>query len=314
MELRTEVTVNPLPFSIGHKDKVMLMGSCFTNNINAKLIKHGFETFDNPYGITFNPLSLSKQLKEIIEYKKYTDEDISEANGRFFSFQHHSSFSNVHFYDLLVNINESITKARLFLKEAKVLFISIGTAWSWGHIEKSCIVNNCHKVPAKEFDLVLGECRDINKEFQDVFEMLNHFNPDLQIVFTISPVRHLRNGAVNNSRSKSVLISSVHNLVDEYSQAHYFPSYEILMDDLRDYRFYNDDMVHPSDKALEYVWSKFGDAFFEPKTKEANQETAKVRAMLDHRPFNPESEEYHKFLDKLEVKKSRLKKEYDISL
>ena len=314
MKLRTEINVQPFPFHIDHQSKVMLMGSCFTQNIGSKLRDNQFETLCNPYGITFNPLSLSKQIVEVVNQKHYTTDDLIERNDHFVSFSHHSSFNRGHKYEMLVDINESIDRAHHFLKEADVLIVSIGTAWVWGHMEQSRIVNNCHKIPAKEFELVLTKPEHIYQEFAEVFRLLDEFNPKLQIVFTISPVRHWRSGAVENSRSKSVLISSVHDLVDAHSNCHYFPSYEIMIDDLRDYRFFEDDLIHPSDMAIEYIWSKFGEGFFNAKTVAANSSVGKVKSMMEHRPFNPEGEEYQKFLQKLELRKEELEKEHGISI
>ncbi len=312
MKFRTEISLLPFPLQISHQDQIMLMGSCFTENIGVHLAQNKFKILENPYGITFNPLSVMLQLREILDQHKYQNSHLDWVNQRFISFNHHSVFASATAQDLTQKINLNIEEAHQFLKTAKVLFISLGTAWVWQHTAKNTFVNNCHKVPAKQFNYRLAAANKMVVNFTETLKSLTQFNPNLQVVFTVSPVRHWRNGAVNNSRSKAVLINAVNQLSDDFTNVHYFPSYEIMMDDLRDYRFYEDDLLHPSKVAINYIWKKFGDAFFSDKTKEANLAIAKINAMQNHRHINTNPTELDKFNAKLKLRKDELKVKFGL--
>jgi hypothetical protein len=314
MHFRTEIQVAPSPFNLTHKDDIFLMGSCFTENIGVKLEHFGFNPFSNPYGITFNPLSLAQQLQEILRQKQYSEDELLSFKNQHLSLQHHSSFNHTIVDEILNNINENIEKAHHKLKSAKVLFLSLGSSWVWRYNTSGKLVNNCHKIPTSEFTKEILSADEITQAFDEVLAEIKDFNTNLKVVFTVSPVRHWRHGATENSRSKAILLNAVHRLNDNFSFLDYFPSYEIMMDDLRDYRFYTDDMLHPSAKAIEYIWQKFGDAFFTPKTQEANKLVDKVRSMETHRFMSNNKLEQQKFNTKLEQRKAELSSKYGISL
>ncbi len=314
MKFRTEIEVNPFPFSINHKSRVLLVGSCFTSNIGDRLENAGFKTFSNPFGITFNPISLSKQIAHIIKGYQFSENELTEFQGQFLSFEHHSSFNNQSSLSALKDINSSITRAQTELKTTDVLFLSLGSAWVWERKESKKIVNNCHKVPAKEFNKKLLSSIEIKTALEQIMADLKRFAPNLNVVFTLSPVRHWRHGAVENSRSKSLLQCCIHDIVNAHANAHYFPSYEIMMDDLRDYRYYADDMLHPSQKAIDYIWMKFGEAFLTSQTKLALELVNKVRAMQRHRTKSNDVEAHEKFKKKLSSRMEELRSRYGIEL
>jgi hypothetical protein len=314
MKFRTEIEVNPFSFSINHKSKVVLMGSCFTSNIGDKLEYCGFQTLSNPFGITFNPISLASQVSQIIAGHDFSEKDLVEFQGQYLSFDHHSSFNNQDSAAALDAINGSIERARASLKDAEVLFLSLGSAWVWERKENGEIVNNCHKIPAREFTKKLLTYSEISNALDSMMKELKLFVPNLNVVFTLSPVRHWRHGAVENAHSKSLLHSAIQSEVYKNKQAHYFPSYEIMMDDLRDYRFYANDMIHPSEKAIDYIWNKFGDAFFSSETKVAIDLVNKLRAMQNHLVKSNDEEALEKFNLKLLDRIHQLKTVYGIEL
>jgi hypothetical protein len=314
MTFRTEIEVTPFPFSLDHKSKVVLMGSCFTSNIGEKLEFSGFETLANPFGITFNPISLANQITQIVGKRTYSLKDLNKNQDQYFSFQHHSSFNNNDADLMLAKIISSIKEATEMLKTAQVLFISLGSAWVWERKENGQIVNNCHKVPLSEFNKKLLSYDEALASLQNITNALKGFTPNANVVFTVSPVRHWRHGAVENMHSKSILHSAVQNVVEMNQNVHYFPSYEIMMDDLRDYRFYADDMLHPSQKAINYIWEKFGDGFFSAHTKDAIALVNKVRTMQNHHIKSPTKTNLTKFNRKLMERISELKAVYDIEL
>ena len=314
MKFRTEIQVNPFPFSIDHNSSIVLMGSCFTSNIGDKLKRSGFQTMSNPFGITFNPISLADQVSKIRRGYIYSEKDLVEFQNQYLSFDHHSSFNNQDSTLALEAINNSIEIAREKLKVAHTLFISLGSAWVWERKENEAIVNNCHKIPAGEFNKKVLTDSEISNALDSMMKELMLIAPNLNVVFTLSPIRHWRHGAVENMYSKSLLHSAIQDIVSKNTMAHYFPSYEIMMDDLRDYRFYADDMLHPSEKAIDYIWEKFGDGFFSTETKEAVQLVNKVRAMQNHRLKSKDEEALVKFNLKLSSRIQELENVYGVKL
>jgi hypothetical protein len=314
MKFRTEIEVNPFSFALNHQSKVLLMGSCFTTNMGEKLTYSGFETLNNPFGITFNPSSVATQVTQILEGRTYVENDLKNHDAKYLSFEHHSSFNHSSAEKVLEAINTNINEASKLLTTAEVLFISLGSAWVWESKESGQIVNNCHKIPVSEFNKKLLSYEEILSSLNTILTALNEYASQLNVVFTISPVRHWRHGAIENMHSKSVLHAATQSVVQDNVQAHYFPSYEIMMDDLRDYRFYTDDLLHPSQQAIEYIWEKFGDAFFSNKTKLANGLVSKIRMMQNHRNVSGSKVEIEKFNLNLEKRIQELKSVYGIEL
>jgi hypothetical protein len=293
MKLSTEVLIPKSNSLIEHKSAILLIGSCFTENIGIKLTENKFDVNVNPNGIIFNPISVVNSLQRIINHKLYTKKELKEHNQQWFSFEHHSCFSSFDKNDCLTQINDSLTEAGEHLKKTKTIFITVGSAWVYEH-EGGGIVANCHKLPNKEFTKRLLSVKEILTAFTAIKEDLKGFN----LVFTVSPVRHAKDGLHENNLSKATLLLAINNLVAQNDNYTYFPAYELVIDELRDYRFYKDDLVHPTDLAVNYVWKKFSDCYFNEATKELNIEIQKVKTAANHNPFNFESNEHQKFIAK----------------
>ncbi|HMK02998.1 MAG TPA: GSCFA domain-containing protein [Ferruginibacter sp.] len=288
---------SPIPFDvkIRHQHNLLLVGSCFTEQIGNKLANHKFSVLDNPNGILFNPVSISRSVISYTGEKQYNETDLFYQNESWNSWEHHSRFSNPDIKACLENINGAGAKAHSFLKKADWLLITLGSAFVY-ELENKAVVANCHKVPTDKFNKRLLPIKEAVIDLQKMIEKAVAFNPGLKIIFTISPVRHLRDGFVENNRSKATLIHAVHQLVENNSNCFYFPAYELVIDDLRDYRFYAEDMVHPNYAATNYVWEKFIAACIDESTKLLMKEVAVIMSAKNHKAFNPASEQHKKFL------------------
>ena len=294
MDFHLEFTPRPFASKIKHSDQLFLAGSCFTEKIGQKLAAHKFRIIDNPNGILFNPISIAKSITSYIENKRYTEADLFYNNELWGSWEHHTRFSRVHAADCLQKINASQEAANTFLQKADWLLLTLGSAFVY-ELENKQVVANCHKVPTDKFRKRLLSVDEVITTLDTLVYRMKQFNPALQVIFTVSPVRHLRDGFVENNRSKATLLNAVHHLVDKFDKLFYFPAYELVIDDLRDYRFYAEDMVHPNYAATNYVWEKFVNACVEEASKELMAEIYKINAAVDHKPFNPDSEAHQKF-------------------
>ncbi len=316
MKFHFEFDIKKLQKPIGLKDKLLLIGSCFTENIGEKLRKHKFTVLENPHGILFNPVSVADAIADYISNKKYTDSDLFSLNESWHSWKHHSRFSGLTQKESLDKINYAIAEAHSYLKEADYLMITLGSAWLYTLTEKAdnaipfSVAANNHKAPSDWFQKKLLHTSDAVYLLNELVKSLQTFNPKLRIIFTISPVRHLREGLVENNRSKSVLIQSVHQLVDNYEHLYYFPAYELVIDDLRDYRFYAEDLVHPNYQATQYVWEKLVEACMEEETKNLMKDIAEINLAYQHKPFNPSTEMHQLFLKNYLKKSKQLTEKY----
>jgi GSCFA family len=295
MDFHLEFTPKPFDIKINHQHKLLLIGSCFTEQIGSKLSNHKFSVLDNPNGILFNPVSICKSISSYIDNKQYTEADLFYRNECWNSWEHHSRFSKPDIEECLNGINESQSKANTFLKNAGWLLITLGSAFVY-ELENKEVVANCHKVPTDKFIKRLLTVEDVFAGLQQMIEKTKAFNPGINIIFTISPVRHLRDGFVENNRSKATLIQAVHRLTEKNSNCFYFPAYELVIDDLRDYRFFAEDMVHPNYAATNYVWEKFIATCIDEPSQQLMKEIAVIVAAKNHKPFNPVSEQHKKFL------------------
>lgn len=316
MLFRTEFSLPKSTFNIAHNSSVFMMGSCFSEHIGAKLSERKFKVLSNPYGILFNPASIARALHDIIDKSVYKVSDLVENNGIFHSLSHHGRFSGIDAQSVLNQINNDIATAHNFLKTAEVIFITYGTAWAYSYNVdsdmKGSVVGNCHKLPASNFTKQLLDVETIVNDFKQLTEKLRNFNENAQIVFTLSPVRHLRDGFEENQISKSVLRLAIHNLVESLDKTSYFPAYELIIDDLRDYRFFEEDMVHPNKQAVNYVWEKFAASFFDESTIAIIKKIEQFTAAINHRPQFPESEAHQKFIAKLNNEIARFETETGI--
>ncbi|MFW5820905.1 MAG: GSCFA domain-containing protein [Bacteroidota bacterium] len=310
MKFRTEINIEPSHFQISYKDPIALIGSCFTKNIGKRLQEILFISDINPFGVVYNPLSVKRSLELLMSEKKYSEGELEYYNGKYFSWEHHSDFSGSKPELTLKKINEKIKTSSSFLKTAKYLFISMGTAWVYRLKTTRQVVCNCHKLPAANFHRELLSIEEITEEYEKLIKDLRKYNPEIRIIFTLSPVRHWKDGAHANQISKSVLNIALDNTINKYEDiCGYFPSYEILLDDLRDYRFYEEDLLHPNQQAIDYIWEKFSDSYFSKETKAYISKIEKLVRAASHKFFDPGSKASGEFRQKQTQKLEQMKKE-----
>lgn len=296
MKFRTDIRISPFSFSIEHPKPIVLLGSCFSNNIGLKLKEFRFKTTINPHGIVFNPHSLAQLICNAIDGFSVDEQMITELGTEFKSFAYHSDISAKNKDDLIQKIAVANVKLSMAIKSADTIFLTLGSSWVYEHIELKQIVSNCHKVGQKEFNKKLLSYSDVFLNLQKAVSCIQKANPSCKIVFTISPIRHIKDGIVENQRSKSHLIAAVHQMVDDFENCFYFPSYELIMDDLRDYRFYERDLIHLNNQAVDYIWEKFGDAFFNDSILENNKLIKKLNSALNHKLLSNDLDSKQKFI------------------
>lgn len=312
MNFRTEIPINKSDFPIDYHSKLLFLGSCFSENIGERFNYYKFQTTVNPFGIIFNSVSLEKLIKRIVEKNYFTEKDIFKYNNLWHCYEVHSELSNSNKEVFLNNLNSVIELTNQQITELSHCFITLGTSWVYRNNQSSEIVANCHKVPQKEFTKVLLSTKQIEESLQNIVSLIHSLNPNVKFVFTVSPVRHSKDGFIENNVSKAHLLSSVYNIgLQRSKEVTYFPSYEIVIDELRDYRFYNEDMLHPNQQAIDYIWEKFSFSFFSNDTIKVAKEIESIQKGLSHRPFNPNTDEHQKFLKHLESKIKELKEKYD---
>lgn len=314
-KFKLTLAAKPSDNKIYYPNKIMLVGSCFTENIGAKFQQHLFDTNENSHGILFNPLSVQNAIIDYLENKQYTTQDLFLLNEVWNSWHHHSRFSGITPQESLEKINSSINKAHDFLKKANHLIITLGSAWLYTLNENApsqhgLIVANNHKAPAQWFNKKLIDVGELIENLTLLVDRLKNFNPHLNITFTISPVRHLREGLVENNRSKAVLIQAVHEIVTSEINVDYFPAYEYVIDDLRDYRFYAEDLVHPNYAATNYVWEKFVETYMSNETQLIMKQIAELQLAKQHKPFFASSNEHQKFIQSCIEKTAVLLNQY----
>jgi hypothetical protein len=276
----------------------MFAGSCFTENIGDRLHALKFPCDINPLGILYNPVSIRNGLEQLVHGKPYTAADLERGDDLWFSYHHHGRFSHRDQNTCLQNINARLSRSAALLKEARYLFLTLGTARVFARKDTGQIVANCHKQPAAIFDHYLLSVDTVTQACTTLIDNLLSHNPQLEIVFTVSPIRHWKDGASGNQLSKSTLIVAVHQLVEQYKQVAYFPAYEIVMDELRDYRFYTSDMLHLDEVAIDYIWQRFAATYISEETLEISAQVDKLLKATQHRPEDIESAGYQTFLER----------------
>jgi hypothetical protein len=318
MQFQLPIDINRLPELIKYQDKILLIGSCFTEHIGNALEELKFSVLQNPNGILFGPDAVCRSLNSYIENKKYSETDIFYLNEVWNSWNHHSRFSHISKEECLKRINESQEKAHTFLKQADWLIITLGSAFGYLLKEETAQapalggkgVANCHRAPAYWFNKEILEIDDIKSMLEDCFRKLKQFNPKLKLIFTVSPVRHIRDGAVENNRSKARLIEAVHFICQKNESAHYFPAYELVIDVLRDYRFYDVDLVHPNYPATEFVLEKFTETCIDESSRELMKEVRQIVIARKHRAFQPETKAHQQFLQTHFERSKELQRKY----
>jgi hypothetical protein len=310
MEFFVPFQIPSFPFSISYQDKILFVGSCFSENIGNKLTSLKFDVLQNPNGILYDPVSISDALFSYIENKPPDEKYLFELNGLWHSWKHHSHFSGINKTEVLQKITDSRSCAHDFLKKAKFLFITFGTAFCYLLKNNSENVANCHKAPANHFTKILLPVEQIKADLLSAITALKIFNPEVKIIITVSPVKHIRDGVIENNRSKSRLIEAAHLIAEEKPGVFYFPAYELINDILRDYRFYKKDMVHPNEQAIDFVFEKFSASFFDNPTTQTMKEIEKVLLAINHKPFAKQGDAHFKFIESQIENISRLEKKY----
>lgn len=296
MNFRTEINLPPSEQKIIYKNNIITFGSCFAENIAEKLILSKFNVLSNPFGVLYNPLSILNSVELLLNDKNFSEDDLILNQEEYHSFYHHSDFSHHDKNYVLEKINQTLEKTRVYLKNTSVITITLGTAWVYQYKESGKIVSNCHKIPAKNFERKRLSVNEVSVSLEKILLGFRSTIPEATVIFTISPIRHWKDGAVENLISKSTLLMGLQEVLAD--NVVYFPSYEIMLDDLRDYRFYESDMLHPSKQAIDYIWEKFKNVFFSEETLQTMKSVEKVVSAFNHRPRNPESEKHQMFLKK----------------
>jgi len=308
---RTEVGVTPHDSKSSYDAHMLFMGSCFATNIGEYFKQTQFNALVNPFGVLYNPFSIANALGKIMDKDaKYALADLTQHNGLWQSFDHHGQFNHENSDICLSRINKSLSEGQCFLKKTNVLFITFGTAWVYQLVENDKIVSNCHKFPATHFNRFLSNVDSIVELYDELFQNLQNLYPKIQVVLTISPVRHWKDGAHGNQLSKAMLHLAVEQLVKRFSNVFYFPAYELLLDDLRDYRFYADDLLHPSKVAIEYIKNKYIDAWLDDNAKQFIRRISKLSKAVCHRPFNTSTVSYSEFIKRTVMQSEQLQKEF----
>ncbi|PHR71395.1 MAG: GSCFA domain-containing protein [Lutibacter sp.] len=314
MNFRTQISIkNKSNNLIDHRSKILLFGSCFTENIGDKLNYFKFQNTVNPFGILFHPKAIENLITSATNKKEYTEKDIFFQNERWHCFEAHSELSSSSKEELIKNLNFRISSTNKQLLESTHLIITLGTSWIYRFIESDTIVANCHKIPQKKFLKELLTVTEISSSLEAIISLIKSVNPKIEILFTVSPVRHLKDGFTENMLSKAHLISAIHNVIEPRNHTHYFPSYEIMMDDLREYRFYKNDMIHPNETAIAYIWQQFKNTWIDTNSIDLIAEIDSIQKGLEHRPFNENSVQHQQFIEGLQLKINKLQENHKIT-
>lgn len=310
MQFTTRIPIAQSNHPIDYNSRVVCLGSCFAVNIGQKFDYFKFRNTANPFGILFSPVALEKCISFAVSKHAFTEADIFFHNERWHCFDAHSDLSHPEKETLLHNFNTAVATMHKALLSATHIIVTLGTAWVYKHLETDSLVANCHKVPQKEFSKHLLSVTEIKDSLQNIITLITQINPQAHITFTISPVRHIKDGFTENQWSKANLIAALHETITEGAKGTYFPSYEIMMDELRDYRFYAEDMIHPSQTAINYIWERFTEACIDPEAAATMQHVDGIQKALQHRPFNPYSAQHTAFTQKLQQKIEALQKQH----
>lgn len=313
MKFTTQIPIAKSNHLIDYNSQIMSLGSCFAENMSSKLSYYKFISCSNPFGILFHPAAIKKLLEHTVNQQQFTEDDIFYNNERWHCFDAHSEVSNTDKQALLNTLNIASNTALTALQNGTHLIITLGTAWVYRFIENNEIVANCHKVSQKQFSKELLSVTQIKECIETIIKIVREVNSHIKFIFTVSPVRHIKDGFTENQWSKANLIVALHETLNTESyklNTAYFPSYEIMMDELRDYRFYAPDMIHPNSVAIDYIWERFTENYISEEAYLIMKEVDAIQKGLQHRTFNPESEEHKAFIEKLQQRADKLKEKY----
>jgi len=298
-KFRTMVEFPKSGEKIGYNSRCLFMGSCFTEEIGGRMLSHKFPVMINPFGTLFNPASICDNLEMLIEGKVFSADDLFRHHEMWFSFSHYTGFDRHDQQECLALVNKSLQEAASWIRQCNYILITLGTAWTFIYKATGKLVANCHKLPSADFTRKLLEPEEIGERFDHMLTVLKNINPRARIIFTVSPVRHWKDGAINNQLSKSILLLGIHRLMKKHSSISYFPAYEIFMDELRDYRFYAADMLHPSETGSSYVWERFCDSWLDEASKNIMAGVTAILKAVAHRPGQSDLPNLKKFSEKL---------------
>ncbi len=316
MQFTTKIPVQKSHFPIDYDSKIMLLGSCFAENMGKKFDYFKFQATTNPFGIIFNAVSLERLIRRAVENRTFTENDIFFHNDLWHCYEVHSELSNADKEEFLSNLNSILESTHRHIASLTHCIITLGTSWVYRNIETNEIVANCHKVSQKQFIKELLSINQIEESLQSIISLIHLVNPNCNFIFTVSPVRHIKDGFAENTQSKAHLITALHSILNKKfstsleltnQNRNYFPSYEIMMDELRDYRFYAEDMLHPNQTAIDYIWIQFFENYISESVFGLMNEICSIQKGLQHRPFNPNTESHKKFVLTLEEKMKKVK-------
>lgn len=310
MNFTTKVPVTQYESPIDYNSSSVSIGSCFADTMGAKFDYFRFRNTVNPFGVIFNPVSIEKIAERIVNRRLFTEKDIFCHNDLWHCYEVHSELSHPDKETFLKSLNAVLESTNSQITESTHILITYGTSWIYRNLDSNEIVANCHKVPQKEFIKEILSVETIGQSIQNTIALIQKINPGCQFIFTISPVRHIKDGFAENQRSKAHLITALHHVIANLPSANYFPSYEIMMDELRDYRFYADDMLHPSQSAIDYIWERFSEKYVSNACFIAMQEVDSIQKGLAHRPFNPDTASHKKFLEGINQKIIKLQEQF----
>ncbi|WP_309642638.1 GSCFA domain-containing protein [Flavobacterium sp.] len=311
MQFTTKVPIPKNHHLIDYDSKIVTLGSCFAVNIAEKFNYYKFQNTVNPFGILFHPLAIHEMIQRAIHQDFFDENNVFFHNERWHCFDAHSDLSAMHQQDLLQNLNQKLADLKLQIESASHILITYGTAWVYTEKTSQKVVANCHKVPQTQFEKELLTATKIQETIQDTMALIQSVNPKASITFTVSPVRHLKDGFIENQQSKANLIIGIHQTLNQQlSSANYFPSYEIMMDELRDYRFYAEDLLHPNAIAIQYIWEQFVSSAIAPASFSVMEEVESIQKGLAHRPFHADSESHLKFTAQLHFRIAQLQQQF----
>ena len=311
MDLQTKIPLKrQIHNQIDYDSKALFLGSCFSESIGQKFEYYKLQTVINPFGILFQPLAIENLITRAINQSYYEKNELVKVQDRWICLDVHSRLDRSSEDEILDLLNHQIDKTEQQLRTSSHIVITLGTSWVYRFIETDGVVANCHKIPQKKFLKALLKVEEIEESLHSTISLIKSVNKEVSILFTISPIRHIKDGIIENNQSKSHLISAIHNIVDPHHKLYYFPAYEIMMDELRDYRFYKEDMIHPSQLAIDYIWEKFKTVWFTDEGLSMIESIGKIQAKRSHKPFNSDSVEHKKFLAQLKLDINNIHKKY----
>jgi GSCFA family len=309
MNFSTKIPIEKFQFPIDYNSKILSLGSCFAENMSEKFDYFKFQNIVNPFGIIFNAVSIERIIERIVNQEEFSEKDIFYHNEMWHCFDVHSRLSNADKVVFLSDLNQILEQSRNQIFELSHCIITYGTSWVYRNIETNKVVANCHKIPQKHFSKELLTSAITHKSIENTIALIQNINPNCKFIFTVSPVRHIKDGFVENNVSKSMLLTAIYNQLQTESRKpniKYFPSYEILLDELRDYRFYANDMLHPSQLAIDYIWNRFSENYINENEFATMKEVFDIQKAIMHKPFNLDSEIYSKFSENLKSKITNL--------